>query len=180
MSNKVGADFSNVKVHSDSKAADMNSSIGAKAFTHGKDIYFNKGQYNPSSQGGKHLLAHELTHTVQQGAAEMKEEKDKGASILQMAPEFQKQQAEDVSPEEQPHLKKEFELYAEYKLQVLDQKINDEKDDKVKKKQLKARDKFKKKKNRFIAKMDKGEDWGTSKYARKLKNKFEDYTSRGY
>ncbi|MCW3072919.1 MAG: hypothetical protein JWO44_2809, partial [Bacteroidetes bacterium] len=41
--------------------------VSSKAFTHGNDIYFNQGQYNPSSSQGKHLLAHELTHTVQQG-----------------------------------------------------------------------------------------------------------------
>ncbi len=67
MGSKMGADFSGVKIHNDSNAADMSSEIGAKAFTHGNDIYFNKGQYDPSSNKGKHLLAHELTHTVQQG-----------------------------------------------------------------------------------------------------------------
>ncbi|MFL5764173.1 MAG: DUF4157 domain-containing protein, partial [Bacteroidia bacterium] len=66
MGSKMGADFSGVKVHSDGRAADMNDQIQAKAFTHGNDIYFNQGEYNPSSNEGKHLLAHELTHTVQQ------------------------------------------------------------------------------------------------------------------
>lgn len=66
MGKKMGADFSGVKVHTDENAVQMNKEIGAKAFTHGSDIYFNAGQYNPSSQTGKHLLAHELTHTVQQ------------------------------------------------------------------------------------------------------------------
>jgi hypothetical protein len=66
---KMGADFSNVKVHTDDEAAQMNKDLGAKAFTHGNDVYFNEGNYNPSSSEGKHLLAHELTHTVQQGGA---------------------------------------------------------------------------------------------------------------
>ncbi len=66
MGSKMGADFSGVKIHNDSNAAEMSSEIGAKAFTHGNDIYFNKAQYDPSSNKGKHLLAHELTHTVQQ------------------------------------------------------------------------------------------------------------------
>ncbi len=61
-----GTDFSKVKIHKDSEASNMSASIGAQAFTHGHDIYFNKGKYNPNSKEGKHLLAHELTHTIQQ------------------------------------------------------------------------------------------------------------------
>jgi DNA uptake protein ComE-like DNA-binding protein len=71
MSSKIGADFSGVKIHSDANAAQMSSAIGAQAFTHGNDIYFNEGKYQPESSQGKHLLAHELTHTVQQGGAEV-------------------------------------------------------------------------------------------------------------
>ena len=67
METKMGADLSDVKVHTDGQATQMNKDINAKAFTHGQDIYFNQGQYNPSTSQGKHLLAHELTHTVQQG-----------------------------------------------------------------------------------------------------------------
>lgn len=70
MESGIGADFSGVKVHTDSQAADLNRSMGARAFTQGNDIFFGQGQYDPGTQGGKHLLAHELTHTVQQGAAE--------------------------------------------------------------------------------------------------------------
>ncbi|MEM7084571.1 MAG: DUF4157 domain-containing protein [Bacteroidota bacterium] len=69
MGSGFGADFSNVKIHTDSKAVQMNKDLGAQAFTHGSDIYFNEGKYNPESKSGKHLLAHELTHTVQQGAS---------------------------------------------------------------------------------------------------------------
>ena len=67
MSSKIGPVFSEVKVHTDSNAVQMSRELGAKAFTHGDDIYFNSGQYNPSSAEGKHLLAHELTHVIQQG-----------------------------------------------------------------------------------------------------------------
>ncbi|WP_310682884.1 DUF4157 domain-containing protein [Aliifodinibius sp. S!AR15-10] len=69
MTQKMGSDFSNVAIHTDSKAVQMNEELGAKAFTHGSDIYFNQGQYNPESSKGKHLLAHELTHVVQQNGA---------------------------------------------------------------------------------------------------------------
>ena len=67
--NSFGADFSNVRLHTDNKAAEMNEDLNAQAFTHGSNIYFNNGKYNPDSSGGKHLLAHELTHVVQQGGS---------------------------------------------------------------------------------------------------------------
>lgn len=67
MESGFGTDFSNVKIHTDSNATQMSQEIGAQAFTSGNDVYFNKGKYNPDSKDGKHLLAHELTHTVQQG-----------------------------------------------------------------------------------------------------------------
>lgn len=66
MEQGFGSDFGNVNIHTDSEAAQMSQNIGAQAFTHGNDIYFNKGKYNPNSKEGKHLLAHELTHTIQQ------------------------------------------------------------------------------------------------------------------
>ncbi|WP_240345196.1 DUF4157 domain-containing protein [Flavobacterium sp. CLA17] len=69
MESGIGADFSNVRIHNDSSAVQMNKQLGAQAFATGNNIYFNEGKYNPNSQSGKHLLAHELTHTVQQGAA---------------------------------------------------------------------------------------------------------------
>jgi pyrrolidone-carboxylate peptidase len=66
MESRFGADFSAVKIHTGNEAAQMSRDIQAKAFTTGNDIYFNEGQYQPGSSGGKHLLAHELTHTIQQ------------------------------------------------------------------------------------------------------------------
>ena len=68
MEGAFGADFSNVRVHTGSESAELNNSVQARAFTTGSDIFFNEGQYNPSSSAGQELLAHELTHTVQQGA----------------------------------------------------------------------------------------------------------------
>jgi hypothetical protein len=69
MGQKIGADFSGVNIHTGSQATGMSNALGAQAFTHGSDIYFNEGKYQPETSGGKHLLAHELTHTVQQGSA---------------------------------------------------------------------------------------------------------------
>ena len=69
MNTGIGADFGNVHVHNDEEAAALNQQIGAKAFTHGNDIYFNRGKYDTDTTAGKELLAHELTHVVQQQAA---------------------------------------------------------------------------------------------------------------
>ena len=68
MESGIGADFSGVKIHTGTVAVQMSSELNAQAFTSGNDIYFNEGKYNPGSTQGDHLLAHELTHTVQQGA----------------------------------------------------------------------------------------------------------------
>ncbi|MFD0861697.1 DUF4157 domain-containing protein [Sungkyunkwania multivorans] len=87
MEQGFGADFSHVRIHTDSEAAQMSKKMGAQAFTHGNDIYFNKGKYDPASKDGKHLLAHELTHTIQQkGMVQKKIQKKptyKGAVIKQ-------------------------------------------------------------------------------------------------
>lgn len=66
MESRMGSDFSNVKVHNGPPAVQMNKELGAKAFTVGSNIFFNEGEYRPESAEGKSLLAHELTHVVQQ------------------------------------------------------------------------------------------------------------------
>jgi hypothetical protein len=68
MGEAMGADFSGVKVHTDSQSDQLNQSIEAKAFTTGQDLFFRKGAYEPGSKGGQELIAHELTHVVQQNA----------------------------------------------------------------------------------------------------------------
>ncbi|MDJ0884070.1 MAG: DUF4157 domain-containing protein [Desulfobacterales bacterium] len=69
MENKIGADFSDVSIHANSAANDINQEINARAFTLGNDIFFAAGQYAPTTRRGKRLLAHELTHVVQQNSA---------------------------------------------------------------------------------------------------------------
>jgi hypothetical protein len=66
MESRFGADFSGVRVHADGEAAQLNRQISAQAFTHRQDIYVGEGKYDPGSDAGKRLLAHELTHVVQQ------------------------------------------------------------------------------------------------------------------
>ena len=68
MERRFGADFSGVNIHDGDYAAHLSSELNAQAFTVGNDIYFNSGKYEPDSTDGKQLLAHELTHTVQQNA----------------------------------------------------------------------------------------------------------------
>ena len=67
-----GADFGGVRVHTGGEAHQLNQTLQARAFTTGPDIFFRRGEYRPESSGGQELLAHELTHVVQQGAAQTK------------------------------------------------------------------------------------------------------------
>ena len=70
MEAKTGASFDDVRVHDDAGAHDRTAAVGAHAFTHGSDIHFAKGAYDPGSRAGQHLLAHELTHVVQQAGGQ--------------------------------------------------------------------------------------------------------------
>lgn len=65
---RFGADFSQVRVHTNARASAAAHAIDARAFTFGRDIFFGPGEFEPGTSAGKALLAHELTHTVQQGA----------------------------------------------------------------------------------------------------------------
>ncbi|HYK05861.1 MAG TPA: DUF4157 domain-containing protein [Thermoanaerobaculia bacterium] len=67
---RFGVDFSRVRIHADGPADDAARSVGALAFTRGSNIVFRDGQYRPHTSAGDRLLAHELTHVVQQGGAE--------------------------------------------------------------------------------------------------------------
>lgn len=69
MEGRFGRDFGAVRVHHGPRAEAAAAALGAHAFTVGNDIFFNRGQYQPHSSAGRHLLAHELTHTVQQGGS---------------------------------------------------------------------------------------------------------------
>lgn len=60
-------DFGDVRVHTDPEATEAAERIHAQAFTHGRDIYFGAGRFQPHSREGRRLLAHELTHVIQQG-----------------------------------------------------------------------------------------------------------------
>jgi hypothetical protein len=63
---RFGFDLSRVRIHSDVEAGRLSAEVGARAFTHGQHIYFASGAYQPAAKAGAWLLAHELTHVVQQ------------------------------------------------------------------------------------------------------------------
>jgi len=65
---RLGADFSGVRVHADSTAARSAESLNARAYAVGRDIVFAEGRYAPSTHDGRRLLAHELTHVLQQAS----------------------------------------------------------------------------------------------------------------
>jgi hypothetical protein len=69
METRFGTSFSDVKIHTGDYAVQLSRELNAQAFTIGNNIYFNHGKYAPETNKGKHLLAHELAHTIQQGAS---------------------------------------------------------------------------------------------------------------
>lgn len=72
MNGAFGTDFSGVRVHADAQADRLSRAIEARAFATGRDIFFREGAYSPGTSAGRELLAHELTHVVQQGGAGLK------------------------------------------------------------------------------------------------------------
>ena len=99
MSTRFGSDFRDVKIHTDSASVQMNRQLNAKAFTVGSDIYFNEGQYEPNSSSGRQLLAHELTHVVQQtGSVQTKSFLQRKCSCDQ----DEKIQRQELDEEDQP------------------------------------------------------------------------------
>jgi Domain of unknown function (DUF4157) len=69
MEPRFGHDFAKVRVHTDARAAESAASYSARAYTLGSDIVFGAGEYTPGTSDGQHLLAHELTHVVQQNGS---------------------------------------------------------------------------------------------------------------
>jgi hypothetical protein len=78
-----GTNFDNVRIHADSEADRLSHAMQARAFTVGSDIFFRQNAYAPQSTSGQKLLAHELTHVVQQGFAPTRHEDDEKASADQ-------------------------------------------------------------------------------------------------
>ncbi|HEX7318111.1 MAG TPA: DUF4157 domain-containing protein [Pyrinomonadaceae bacterium] len=90
MEGRFGHDFGRVRVHTDEQAAASARALGATAYTVGPHIVFRRGGYSPETTAGRRLLAHELAHVVQQGAASNAETSTGGV--------VQRQQAPDAAP----------------------------------------------------------------------------------
>jgi hypothetical protein len=111
MEPRFGADFSDIKVHTDSNAVQMTKELGAQAFAHGSDIYYGAGK----SPGKNELTAHELTHTIQQGAAvRMNKE-------LRRSPNQQFEEKEQLQAKNLPDRTLKDSLNKELRLQPLEE-----------------------------------------------------------
>lgn len=80
MEERFAHDFSDVRIHHDAQAAESALAVEARAYTVGNDIVFGAGEHSPTTESGRHLLAHELAHTVQQQSAPVSSEMDASAS----------------------------------------------------------------------------------------------------
>jgi hypothetical protein len=92
LENAFGHDFSRVRIHRDAEAGEISRQLSALAFTHGSHIYFGNGMYDPDGSSGKRLLAHELTHVVQQGQASPQQSGEAATppTVQAHAPEIQR------------------------------------------------------------------------------------------
>lgn len=86
METKFGADFSGVRIHTDNRAAALSNRFAAKAFTVGSHIFFGRGTFQPSTPEGSRLVAHELTHTIQQGGARQNVSQTAAAPAVSRSP----------------------------------------------------------------------------------------------
>ena len=82
---RFGRDLGGVRVHNDAESAAAAKELNAHAFTHGQDIYFAGGQYQPHSDSGRRLIAHELTHTLQQSESAPAPARSSGPGIQRAA-----------------------------------------------------------------------------------------------
>jgi hypothetical protein len=108
MEPRFGADFSSVRVHTDSNAVQMNKELGAQAFAHGSDIYYGAGK----SPGKDELTAHELTHTLQQGGTVRMNKK------VARKPQLDKEEKEPVQAKEIPAHPNQLNLNKELPLKL--------------------------------------------------------------
>lgn len=83
MEPRFGANFGGVRIHTDENAAGLSRHLNARAFTVGEHVFFGRNQFQPGQRDGRELIAHELTHTIQQGAAAQRSiQRKEGGSVL--------------------------------------------------------------------------------------------------
>lgn len=83
MEPRFRADFSSVRIHTDNRAANLNRQLNAQAFAVGNSIFFGSNKFQPETSEGRELIAHELTHTIQQGAVAQRSE---DVTVVQQSP----------------------------------------------------------------------------------------------
>jgi hypothetical protein len=100
MESRFDVDFSAVRFHNDQQSAQLCNEIGAQAFAYKNHVYFNRGKYNPDSDKGRFLIAHELTHVIQQGYATAKGEGETKAPAPSVTKAEEKLQSspQNISP----------------------------------------------------------------------------------
>jgi hypothetical protein len=103
MEPRFGADFSGVRIHNDAQADTLNRSISARAFTTGNDIFFRRGEYQPGSADGQRLLAHELTHVVQQNGSGARVQRAFVTDVATDAKLFNVEAGSDTQPDLSEH-----------------------------------------------------------------------------
>jgi Domain of unknown function (DUF4157) len=145
MESAFGADFSGVRVHTGPEANQLNRDVNAVAFTTGQDVFFRQGAYDPGSSGGRHLLAHELTHVVQQTGAiqtkltvsppgdSLEREADEVAGSVMRAEQGGLQRQPEASKEDEEKKKK---LHAKSEAEGMQRQHDHRKDEEEKKKNL--------------------------------------------
>lgn len=120
MESSFGADFGGVRVHTDERADNLNHALSARAFATGQDIFFRQGEYNPGTSSGRELLAHELTHVVQQNGGAVKRklsvsepgdphevEADQMAKMVMQQEHYGSQQGGGMQAQRQPEMPEE-------------------------------------------------------------------------
>ncbi|AFY42409.1 DUF4157 domain-containing protein [Nostoc sp. PCC 7107] len=120
MEQAFGADFSGVKIHTDAQSDQMNQSIQAKAFTTGRDIFFRQGTYDPGSRGGQELIAHELTHVVQQTGSG-KVQKSADAEILSVS--RAEKQIQRITDDEEGEVAKQYKRMWRFVQQAIERTV---------------------------------------------------------
>jgi hypothetical protein len=98
METRFGHDFSRVRVHTNAKAAESTQTLNALAYTVGRDVVFARQQYRPVTASGRQLLAHELTHVVQQGGTSRQSSSDM-TPVLEPTESVAEQEADRVASE---------------------------------------------------------------------------------
>ena len=98
---RFGHDFSNVRIHSDDRAAQSAKGINAQAYTTGQHIVFGAGHYSPDTHAGQKLLAHELTHVIQQGSG-VSRRVQRSTKFVKPAPKYSINPAEQIGANKIP------------------------------------------------------------------------------